>query len=295
MYYWGMEAQNRLLVEGLGPGLEELRASGALRRFWFDRYDARGPHLFVLLLPHSDAEDEVRRALGHRLDTYLADHPSTEELTREALEQRHAECRGAVQGEADALPGLADNNTYLLRPHPSEGYPFHLSQHLPGHEEIWDLAGDLSRWVIGRLDAQPYRPVPEAIRFALALDRQLERAGADPWAYWQYHASSLLPGLAARLRAGDPGLLDRLPELLGDSNLELFSRLWQRFERDPIPWQPLPSLLELTLAPEPGSTAGSGISWRLQREIDHALFKGLGLPVAQHIPLALFALYSRCP
>lgn len=295
VYYWGMELQNRLLVECLGPAFEELVSGGALRRFWFERYDARGPHVFTLLLPHPGGEDEVRRTLDSRLDAFLTRHPSTEELSREMLEQRHAECRGRIQGDADALPGIADNNTYLLLPHSPEGYPYDLSRHLPGHEEIWDLVGDLSRWVIGRLDSESYKPIPEAIRFAMALDREIERAGADPKLYWQYHASTLLPALATRLQTGDPTLLDRLPEILGDANLALFTRFWRRFEPDPIPWQPLPRLLELTLEGALDRDPGSAkeVSWRVQREIDHTLFKQLALPVIQHIPIALFALWRR--
>lgn len=291
VYHWGMESQSRLLVECLEPTVEELVSRAALRHFWFDRYDARGPHLFAVLLPRPGGEEDVRRELETRLDAYLEHRPSTEALSQEELEQRHTECRGRAQSEADTLPGLAENNTYLLSPHPAEGYPYGLSWHLPGHEEIWDRAGDLSRWAIRRLATERYSPSAEVTRFAIALDRELEHAGADPGAYWRYHAATLLPSLAEPLRGGDPATLEAIPGLVGEVNLRAFTEVWGQTGSGALPWQPLPRLLELTLARSPGPAKSS--PWGVQREIDHTLFKQLALPVAQHIPVVLYALWRR--
>ena len=58
-YCWGQEQQDRLLTECLKPAMEEWRSSGLTRRFWFDRFDARGPHVLGLLTTTPEA-----RAVG---------------------------------------------------------------------------------------------------------------------------------------------------------------------------------------------------------------------------------------
>ncbi|HEV2845701.1 MAG TPA: hypothetical protein VG477_12695 [Thermoanaerobaculia bacterium] len=278
-YVWGRGPQDRLLVEWLGPEAARLRREGLATGFWFDRYDARGPHVFSLFTVPCSAREEILPRITQGLAAHLAAHPSREALSPERLEKLHAQTRGRRQCEADGWPGFAANNSFVTFDHPARGYPFWLSAAAPEEEEIWNQAAEASLWAISRL-AAGLRPLPPAVRWVEGVDRALREAGEDPGAYWRHHVSTLL--LAWDGEAGDEDLA-LLAEALGEGQKRTFARLWEEAERTADGAPPAAPLVRLILA------APAERRWPLLREIDHVTLKQLGLPVILHAPLALYA------
>ena len=292
VYFWGAREQNRLLTELLGPAVAAFERDGSVARFWFDRFDTRGPHLFAILTLSdrpADGGAEVRRRLATQLEEYLQRRPSMAELSQEEIETRHRECRGKTQCEADGYPGLAANNSYCLFEHPAGEYPFGLSRGLPDAEnrELWRLLDEQTFWAIDRLaDCAATAAVGPAVRWAAALDVALRALGADAAAYWRYHATTLLLPLAERLASEELEVLASLPGAVGEKNTQVFSRGGEEVEGGAEVRQPSRRVVELALA---DTGQPSGRRWRLQREITHVVWKQLGMPVALHVPLVLFA------
>lgn len=290
VYFWGESQQDRLLCECLGPLAAELRSEGSASRLWFDRYDARGPHVFVVLSVPEDAAAETFRRLEERIRTYLVDRPSSQELSREELEARHAGCRGRCQCEADRRPGLAENNSFCLFAHDPRGYPFRLSEGVAGEGELWDLIDHRSFQSIRELAPQSQGTATAAgARWIAAVDRALRLAGRGAGEYWRYHAGTLLLPLEQRLAEGESEVLAALPGWIGERNRTVFSRLWEEVERSD-PW---PGSRRLVTIATSENGRAPGRRWALLREIDHFILRQLGLPVRIHIPLILYAWYCH--
>lgn len=278
VYRWGRRSQDSLLVECLGPLAAELWRSGQVDRFWFDRYDARGPHLFAVFGAPLDNLAPLTDRLGGALDRYLAGNPSPETLTMERLERIHLQTRGRRQCELDGQPGFGANDSWEIFAHPPRGYPFGLAEQIRDKngaaDEVWRLAAELALWTIERIAARTEPPgLAEAVRWTAAVDRALRAAGADPAAYWRHHASTLVP-------SEDDSLLEALPDALEPRHLENLGHLWEEAERAGGSWPELPRLVQATLG---------GEGWALLRELDHAALKQQGIPVALHLPAVLFA------
>lgn len=285
VYFWGEREQDRLLVECLGPMADELREEGLADRFWYDRFDARGPHVFALFTGPDVAAQEVAHRLTRRLEGYLAEQPSGLLLQEEAA-TRHAETRGKELCPVDGLPGLAANNSYVLFDQPERGYPFALATGLANADELWDLLGDLARTAVRQLASRPGEvPTGAAMRWIAGLDLELRRAGMAG-DYWRYHATTLLVGLADHLANGEEEVLDSVPRSVGSRNQETFGRIWEDASARPLSGPLLPRLVDLTLTddrrPLPRRLA-------LLREAVHCFLKQLGLPVRSHIPVVLYA------
>jgi len=160
VYHWGWQFQDHLLISWLAPTVAELKREKVVRTFWFDRFDARGPHLSIVLALAEATVAEAAARVTSSLTHYFAAHPSTLSLSLDEVEAFHKACRGKQQSVADRLPGLAENNTFLIYEHPHDDFPFSLSQGLSGEEELWDLVGDLSVRSIEELAAD--RPTPRS-------------------------------------------------------------------------------------------------------------------------------------
>jgi hypothetical protein len=285
VYFWGEREQDRLLAECLGPAAEELRGQGLADRFWYDRFDARGPHVFALFSGPDEAAPEAYRRLAARLDAYLAERPSSVIFGNELVD-RDVETRGKQLCSADALPGLAANNTYVLFEQAEHAYPFAFAAGLQRAAELWRLLDDLARAAVRQLASQPGTvPTGLAVRWIAGLDRELHRAGMAG-EYWRYHVTTLLLGLEERLATGEGEGLDSVPRLIGSRNWETFSRIWAEAPVRPLLWPHLPSLVDLALA-EDGRPLPRRLA--LLREAVHCFLKQLGMPVSRHIPLVLFA------
>jgi hypothetical protein len=272
VYRWGRRSQDRLLVECLGPLAAQLWRNGQVDRFWFDRYDARGPHLFAVFGASQDNLDRLTGRLGGALDRYLAGNPSPETLTTERLERIHLQTRGRRQCEVDGRPGFGANDSWEVFAHPPRGYPFGLAE--PDADEVWRLAAELALWTVERIAVRTEPPgLAEAVRWTAEVDRALRAAGADPAAYWRHHAATLVS-------PEDGSLVDALPDALEPRHLENLGHLWEEAERAGGSWPELPRLVRAALGTE---------GWTLLRELDHAALKQQGIPVALHLPAVLFA------
>lgn len=275
-YVWGAVHQDRLLLDCLAPAVAELRRQGLVRRFWLDRLDIRGPHVFALLGVPSEAAPGIAGRLEARLGEHLAAHPSTLEIAPERLARRHEETRGRRLCEVHRRPGFAANNSFEIFEHPARGYPFWLSAGLAGEDEMWDLLADLPLWTVGQLAARPGSPAMAAARRWIAsVDRELRLAGHPPADYWRHHAASLIPDLFEGMGPEETAeTLTRLAADVGDREPDL-AQAWE--ETGPV-WPGLPELIRLAVP-----------AWPLLREIDHITVKQLGVPAVLEIPMVLYA------
>ncbi len=287
VYLWDRREQNRFLARFLGPVLGELRGEGRVRRFWFDRFDARGPHLFLLFTVPPQAFPALRDELADRLTAYLAESPGPPGLDPETVAERHRQTRGGTLCEADALPGLADDHSFLLFEQSAHGYPFRASRPAAVHD-LWDLLDALSLWTLGQVERHAGgAPTAAGIRWLAALDRAL-RASGLAHDYWHYHAATLLLGLDAGRNGQERPRPAAFQRLIGAENLRLFARLWDQAEPADAGWPDCARLVDLTLA-EPRAEGFPAL-----RQIAHSTWKQLGLLTSQEIPLVLFA-WTRDP
>lgn len=283
LYLWTPESQNAWLAGFLRPAAHELRESQDLRWLWFDRFDARGPHLFACAAPFEGRLPALRAGLADALEAAWNEQKPkdmTGSLDRQEAWKRHLACRGRAQNEIDKRSGLGEPGTLVSFIHPERCYPFSLTCGLPGEAEIWDLWDQLIFWILDCLAAAEGRvPTSAAAHWLASLDLELGAANVDRARYWEYHASTLAPG-----RTAAPG--GRQPAPLGDRTVTTCRRIWRNI-RDAGPiWPPVRQLvktifLDPTLSPESKRA--------ILREIVHCTLKQLGLPVRQEFPLIHFA------
>ncbi|HKI01912.1 MAG TPA: lantibiotic dehydratase C-terminal domain-containing protein [Thermoanaerobaculia bacterium] len=281
VYVWGAAAQDRLLNRCLGPAAEELRRRGVASRFWFDRYDARGPHVFAVLTVRPERQEEISKALAGELRRFLDEQPSSEDLSPNRLAQLQSQTRGRLQCKLDGRPGIAANNSFEVFEHPWRGYPFHLSDGLPGEEELWELVSGLSLWTISRLG--PHARTATRL-WTASVDREVRLADANTADYWRHHATTLLTPLSDGMSLEEQAAaLDHLAKGVGALDPS-FAEAWEETSTTGPVWPGLPRLVGLSLG-----DSERPARWSLFREIDHVTLKQLGLPVALHVPLVLYA------
>jgi hypothetical protein len=285
-YFWGPRHQDRLLRDCLGPLAAAMRREGMADRFWFDRYDTRGPHVVAVLTtdgPAAAVSDRIRS----RLEPYLLAHPSDTVLRPEELAARHAETGGHVHFTADAQPGFGENNSCAVFAHDPRGYPFRTGEGLRCANELWQILDRQAFWVIEELAAHPGgTPFAAALRWAAAFDREITAAAPDVAGYWHYHAGTLLPAMREHPEEATERMATTSPSVIGARNLEVFSAVWSRADADWSRRADLRRLAEIAFG-EPGWPAARRLA--LLREVFHFTFKQLGVPVSQHIPAVLFA------
>lgn len=284
VYCWGPDEEDRLIARCVGPLVDELRRDGVARRFWFTRFDARGPHVLCVVSGDGRRIPELRARLHAAVDAYLARSPSRAVFADGELERRHAECRGACLCAIDGEPGIARNNTFRVAPHRPDDYPFRAAAGAEFADELWELLTDESLWAARRLP--PASRSAAAVLWVHGLDEALRRAGEDPGEYWRYHAGTILLGLQDRLDRDGESFLAVLPGLVGERNWALLSRAWREAEHDPAAW-PLTGRLASLVAAQDARSQRERLS--LVRIINHGVLAQLGLPVALRLPLLLYA------
>lgn len=289
VYCWGMAEQNRLLVEGLAPGIARLRRQGLVQRLWFDRFDARGPHLLLSFGISQEVREDVARCLSRRLAGHFAAYPSSEGLSREQLEALHLGCRGTVQCAVDRQPGFGADHTHVFFDHGAADYPFWVGRGLAREAELWELLSASAQWVLGRLAAGDVHR--EAVGWVAAMDAALRRAGQPAAEYWRHHAATLHLGLRRRVESDEAGVLERLPGMVGKRNWSAFEGIWRSLRRSDSPYPLAEGLARVVVGSEGGteSPETGERRWARLREIDHFTLKQLGIPVALHLPMILFA------
>jgi hypothetical protein len=292
VYAWSQESQNRLLVGWLAPLVEQLRAEPARARFWFDRFNARGPHLIVLFTIPADVRKSVARTVAAGLDDWTtastADRPLGGSGVDEA-ERFHQAVRGAVMCEADREEGLAEEGSYRLFEQPADEYPFHLTGALPPWvaDELWMRVDELSLWTIGCIALNRERPpMATAIRWLASFEQELRRQDSRAESFWRFYAGTLLFGLPRRIADDEEGVLRALPRAVGTKNGGVFARIWDEMAGERGFGPDLAMLVQTLLA---AAERLPKAAWALPRELVHWTLKQLCLPVDAEIPLILYA------
>lgn len=287
VYFWDLPEQNRLMTECVGPAVGALRDGGALERFWYDRFDTRGPHVLVLLGGPEARAAEVRGRLSAALDDYLARAPSPRVIEREELELRHRQCRGKHLCSLDLLPGFEPNNSYRWADDPEDAYIMRRPPGMDGRA-LNPLLADQALWSIDRL--REGATTATAVRWAAGLTAALERAGADPAEVWRFYSASLVLRLRQAIAAEDPAVVDGLPRLIGERNVAVFDGLWDR-ARDAAPVWPGMGAVAACIAAQPPSPERT----HFVRELIHAVLAQLDQFVRFRIPLSLYAWHRTLP
>lgn len=288
VYRPGRAAQDRLLAECLAPAARALLDGGALDRFWYQRFDARGPHLFVLLSGTGAGLARARARLDADLAAWLAADPSTEAASDDELRALHAALRGKVLCALDAEPGFAPPDTWAWAPQPDDGYPMRLFAGTPDPEGLWRALTEVTLWSTTRLAGA----ADAAVRWIAAVDHALRRHGAPADAYWRHHAATLLTGMDERLREDEARVLAALPGVVGERNGRTFARIWAQVEADAAAWAPVDALVGRVLAPDARTDASRRV---LLRELNHSVLSQLGQPVRLHVPLVVYGWLRGLP
>lgn len=281
VYHWGEDEQTRFLAERVAPLGRGLLDDRSAAGFWFTSFDARGPHLMLLFSPGEASVGQLRERVEPALEAALAEAPSGIRLDDAVLDERHRQCRGKELCAADALPGIAANDSLHVYEHPADGYPFGHAGALAEPGDLWRRVGELGLWAIERRAAG--ESMAAGVRWTAAVDAALDAAGEDAESYWRHHATTLVMPLAERLANDEAAVLASLPGAVGERNLASFDRLWSAHAEAGWPGPDAASLVSLA-----GSASGPR-RWVLLREINHTTLGQLGLQVRLHLPLVLYA------
>jgi hypothetical protein len=285
VYLWSLDAQNRFLSSCLAPVIEELRQEGLVSRFWFERMDIRGPHVFAPIKVPDGAAAEVSKRLSARIGAHLAENPCPLSMTPAEIKFRHDYCRGKLQSAADRLPGFAENNTFNILLHDEREYPFHLSSDLADEQELWFLLTELTLWSVSQLSDPDGVQQANAGRVFAAFDEAVRTSLIEPERYWCYHASTLILNLREHLATGEDRVFS-LPGSFSERDPGIFSNAWSELKED---WYPSPRIRRIVRIVLNASELTERQRFDLLREIIHVGLKQLCLKVALHCPLVLFA------
>ncbi len=281
VYIHGWEEQQDFVTAALAPALRSLQDAGVLRRAWFGRFDARGPHVYVLVSTPAGEVERARRTLAGAVEAWLAAHPVLETLDAQTVETRHAECRGKRLCTLDDGPGFAAPGTYAFAADNARVYPLYV---FPEDEAVWAL---LTEQALANSAGPPEGLSGSAagLRWLAAVDHALAEAGADAAEYWRYHAGTLLPGMAERLRENEAAVLDALPRTVGERNLAAMDRVWATVgagEGGELADRARRLVQAVLAGREPAA------AWPLLREANHGGLLQLAVPVRSHVPAVLY-------
>lgn len=277
--------QNRLLVEVVGPFVAAELAASRLEFFLYDRFDARGPHVFLLLAAGDAARSaELAAELERRIAPFLAALPESQGPEAAEIEERHLACRGKALCAVDRLEGFAARNSQAWAPHQEDGYPFWLWSGLSGRQELYRAISAQAASAIGQLAASGGVAAGPALRFAASVDCGLSRLGLPAEAYWRHHVATLLPDRAEAIAAAPVELAEQLARLVSAANRASFDRVFA-FAAEPGREDPRAAALVLALAPELADERG----FQALREVLHLSLKQLGLHLGIQIPLVVYA------
>lgn len=286
--------QNRLLIEVVGPFASAALAAGRLEFFLFDRFDARGPHVY-LLLAGSDAE--TSRGLAEELEAeiarFLLDLPESPGPTDEEMQNWHDSCRGKFLCEMDRLPGFGVRNSQSWAPHREDAYPFWIWSDLARASDFFRAITAQSAGAIGQLAVhRGGSAVGPALRFAASLDHALRRLGLAAENYWGYHLATLLPERTEAIAETPVATAERFAPLVSAGNRATFDRFYAAVA-EPGREDPQAARIAEALAAELTGERG----YRALREVVHLSLKQLGLNVGLQIPLIVYSWsrYFRLP
>jgi hypothetical protein len=284
IYYWGKQEQRQLLLEGVRPWALEARNRGLSSSLWYCHFDARSPHLFVLLGAAPESQMSLTSYLQAEIASFLFSRPSTATISREDLEQRHKECRGKSLCAADREEGLVDNNSFFVFDHEPGAYPSWLSDGMAAKREFWNSMDRLTFWALRQLEEG--NGAKAAIRWLAGVDQAMRRQGVRNADYWALHAGTLIPSIRQRLETSPKGVEADLQHVITKQNFELFSAAWKQIKNG---WEigfDVDSLVQMVLAKDGREPE---LCFQVLREVNHTLLQQLGQAVRFHIPIILFA------
>ncbi len=292
VYCRSEEHQNRLLTEILGPVLEESVVSGRLESFFFDRFDGRGPHVYVMLAAAGEREGKALRAeLAEKLAPFLDELPIPEAPNEAEILERHQACRGKALCTLDRLPGMAAPNTFAFADHPPSEYPFDIWSGLVHQADFLRAFSEQSLWSIAQLAASGGRKaMGPGLRFLATIDAGLRRQDLGAEAYWRYHAGTLLPANADEIAADPEAAAGSFAWLVNEANRAAFARVYAAVFRDAAAEDPRARRLVECLAAE---LAEGRRGHRALREVIHLSLKQLGIHLGYQIPMVIFS-WRRC-
>lgn len=279
IYYWGTQDQRRLMQDGLGSWVREVRESGAIKHFWYCPFDVRSPHVFALFRTRTGHADSFKRRLQEHIESYLKNMPSRTELSSVEIDTRHRECR-ITMNSADRLPGSSPNNSFELFEHAPDDYPFQMGRQLNHPEELWDRWDKTSVWALRYAAENGTRT---AISWLASVDRALTKHGMVAKEYWRYHAFTLLPGLKQQFLSEPARVEAWLNEAVTPRNKSSFTKIWSIAG---LPDVDIDGLVHF-VAVQPGLTKDE--KFYLLRQINHVTILQLGQIVRLEIPIVLYA------
>lgn len=281
--------QNRLLIEVVGPFATGALAAGRLDFFLYDRFDARGPHIYLLLAGGSaEASRELAEELEGKIADFLLDLPASPGPSAEEVQKWHESCRGKALCEVDRLPGFAARNSQAWAPHPDDGYPFWIWSDLARAGDFFRAITAQSAGAIGQLAVhRGGAAVGPGLRFAASLDHALGRLGLSAAGYWGYHLATLLPERTGAIAAEPEATAELFAPLVSAGNRATFDRFFAAVA-EPGRVDPQAARIAEALAAELAGERG----YRALREVVHLALKQLGMNVGLQIPLVVYA-WSR--
>lgn len=285
LYLWSRDAQDRFLQDFLAPIVHDWITAQVIDGFFFDRFDARGPHLFFILSLDKRHLGLVESELKTLLDASLGTaKPQTPPLTQDELEERHRACRGKALCALDRLDGFAPQGSYEVFLHPLWGYPFAHGKHLDDDASLppgspWRDWTEITLWAIELLGSPL---LAQTLEWLTAVDRCMTPEQAAD--FWRHALHRLLPDLPMlnHLESVDPSMVKRF---VGEEGFALLGRLWGADRiRVPDPTH----LVAAGLLPSP-----RGQGWELLREIVFVTLKQLGIKIRRQARIYAFALDRR--
>lgn len=292
IYRWSAEAQDRVLVDCLEPKLRALRMHGHVGTFWFDRFDARGPHVTLLFSLPVATRDAMLAELGNDLACYLSAHPDEEAWADEQVVERHEGCLGKTLCEADRLTGLAARDTFLLTDHASTEYPWSLTRNHGPEGAFWLRVEEMCWWSLQQLKAYPRSTGGRhglALQFVHAVDQVIRRDGSWRVGFWRYSAARLFHFLDNE-RFDDAAFCIRsFPPWVGEANMRSFKEAWLSLEGGSPPFAGLDELVRRSQKEVDRSRMSE---FGLLREVVHGCLAQLGVPTRLRATLFVFAWHA---
>ncbi len=255
----------------------ELAPAGG--RFFFDYFDARGPHYFFLFSAPGPLDSA---AIAGRLEAAVATEALAADLPLELIEARHRACLGKAMCSADEGDELVPHGSVVLFDQTENRYPFFLTRDNPEAGRFWQLFSELSLLGIELSLEAGGKPTGLALEWMAAIADWVDGQGlADE--YWRYHLSTLMLGLADRFTQDDleECLVRGLEAKIGQRNRDNFGRAFALpGRRDFTPL--LPEICRLAVL------GGGRRALATLREVQHAFLKQLGVMPASQLPILLY-------
>jgi hypothetical protein len=280
IYWWGEMEQQRLLRDGVRSWAVQARRARLAHGLWYCLFDARGPHVFLLLWTRKEMQTDLLAFLETEIRHFCEHVPSRVLLSPDELAQRHRECRGRVLCQADRAERLANNNTFEVFTHEPDGYPLWFSAGMANTAEFWRSMDALAFQNLERLVAGGLQTA--AIRCLASVDGALDKLGFRTEPFWRLYASTLILPLSQRSSI-ESGVLQRA---LGEHNRAIFDRLWNERPEDPAQQPGIGRLVKLILSDD-----GLPLEqrYRVLRELTHSVLAQLFQTADRRIPMVLYA------